>query len=128
MRNPFRARPLSPARIGAAITIAVLTDLFQIALGPLGWTFLDEGADVVAMVLISLLIGFHPLLLPTFVVELFPLVDMLPTWTGCVGAVIFLRKRAQTAAPPVVTAPPSATPPYSATKKMPDATGPVIDV
>lgn len=128
MRNPFRARPLSPVRIGAAIAIAMLTDLFQIGLGPLGWTFLDEGADVVAMVLISLLIGFHPLLLPTFVVEFFPLVDMLPTWTGCVGAVIILRKRAQTATPPVVTAPPNATPPDSATGKMPDATGPVIDV
>jgi hypothetical protein len=42
-------------------------------------------------------------------------VDMLPTWTGCVIAVIALRKRAQRSSsatiPPVVDTPPSHTPP-----------------
>jgi hypothetical protein len=39
------------------------------------------------------LIGFHPLLLPTFVLEFVPLTDMLPTWTGCVALVMRARKR-----------------------------------
>ena len=43
----------------------------------------------------------------TFVVEFLPIVDMLPTWTGCVAMVIALRRR-QMPGPP--------------------ASGPVIDV
>jgi hypothetical protein len=43
------------------------------------------------VVVISRLIGFHPLLLPTFVLEFVPLTDMLPTWTGCVALVMVWR-------------------------------------
>lgn len=99
MENPFRAKPLTRARIGWAIAIAVIADGVQFMAGPLGWVGFDQAVDVVAMIVTSLVLGFHPLLLPTFVVELVPLVDMLPTWTGCVGAVIFLRKRSHAAAP-----------------------------
>jgi hypothetical protein len=126
MMNPFAARPLTKGRIALALAIAGVTDAVQIGLGPLGWTFLDEFMDVIAMFLISLIIGFHPLLLPTFVVEIFPLVDMLPTWTGCVGAVILLRKRlgATPANPVTEPAPKNPTPP----KPPPDPGGPIIDV
>jgi hypothetical protein len=48
-------------------------------LGPLGWAGADEILDVAAMILIWRAIGFHPLLLPIFVLELLPLTDMLPT-------------------------------------------------
>lgn len=123
MLNPFRSRTLTRGRMAVAIAIAVATDALQIGLGPLGWTFLDEIADVIAMILISLLIGFHPLLLPTFIVELIPLADMLPTWTGCVGAVVLLRKRSQepsqSGVAPAIE---------SERKKSPKPTGPVIDV
>lgn len=128
MANPFRARPLSRARISLALSVAVMMDLIQIGLGPLGWTFADEVLDVITMVITCLLLGFHPLLLPTFVVELFPLVDMLPTWTACVGAVILLRKRSQAAAPPVMTVNSPNSPVDSPPKKVPDASGPVIDI
>jgi len=47
------------------------------------------------MVLTSWLIGFHWLLLPTFVLELVPVLEDLPTWTACTIAVIALRKRGQ---------------------------------
>jgi hypothetical protein len=47
------------------------------------------------MVLTSWMIGFHWLLLPTFVMEFIPLVDELPTWTACVVLVVALRKREQ---------------------------------
>lgn len=126
MKNPFAARPLTTGRIALALAIAGLTDAIQIALGPLGWTFLDEFLDVIAMILISLIIGFHPLLLPTFIVEIFPLVDMLPTWTGCVGAVVLLRKRLGSTPANAATqpAPSNPTPP----KPPPNPGGPIIDV
>jgi hypothetical protein len=38
--------------------------------------------------------------LPTFVAELFPIMDMLPTWTACTLAVIAIRKREQHRPPP----------------------------
>jgi len=71
-----------------------------LALGPFGWAFADELLDVAAMILTWRLIGFHPLLLPTFVLEFLPLADMLPTWTGCVAIVVALRKRQQAAVLP----------------------------
>jgi len=57
--------------------------------------------DVVAMSLTWGILGFHPLLLPTFVLEFVPVVDMLPTWTACVAYVIWRRKRDQSAPRPV---------------------------
>ena len=55
------------------------------------------------------LIGFHPLLLPTFALEFLPVVDMLPTWTACVALVVSLRRKQQAA-------------------QAPPSEGPVIDV
>ncbi len=66
----------------------------------LGWFGIDQAIDVVAMILTMWILGFHILLLPTFVVEFVPVADMLPTWTGCVATVIALRKRDQRPTPP----------------------------
>jgi hypothetical protein len=52
--------------------------------------------------------GFHILLLPTFVVELIPVLDDLPTWTACTIAVLIIRRREQRALPPL---PPQSLPP-----------------
>ena len=84
---------LTRSRIRAAYAVAIATDILQFALGPVGWAFADEILDIVALVLTTRLLGFHPLLLPTFVVELFPIVDVLPTWTGCVALVVAMRKK-----------------------------------
>jgi hypothetical protein len=72
---------------------------------------------VAAMVVTMGLLGFHLLLLPTFVVELVPLVDITPTWTECVIAVIALRKHAQRAMDQNKWPPPT-----------PPATPPTIDI
>src|ERR1700682_5240965 len=101
---------LTRTRIRAAYGVAVVTDALQIVVGPVGWAFLDEALDVVAAILIWRLLGFHPLLLPTFVVEFLPVADLLPTWTGCVAVVVALRKREQ------------------ATSTRPPTPGSVIDV
>jgi hypothetical protein len=87
---------LTRTRIRAAYTVAAAVDVLQIVGGPLGWVLVDQALDVVAAVLMWRLLGFHPLLLPTFVVEFLPVADLLPTWTGCVAVVIALRKRQQT--------------------------------
>jgi hypothetical protein len=92
--------PLTRNRMWLAYAIAVATDVLQFALGPLGWTGADEVLDVAAMVLVWRTIGFHPLLLPTFVIEFLPVTDFLPTWTGCVALVINLRRKHLGAPPP----------------------------
>ncbi len=107
----FRARKLTRARVILALAVALTADFLQIVLLPLGWMFAQQIVDVIAMVLAVGLLGFHPLLLPTFVVEFIPVVDMLPTWTGCVVAVIALRKRADAKVIDVPAAATPATPP-----------------
>jgi len=88
------SRPaLSRSRIRSAYAVAVATDILQFLLGPLGWAFSDEILDIVALVVTTRLLGFHPLLLPTFVLELVPVADMLPTWTACVALVIAMQKK-----------------------------------
>lgn len=96
----FRAPTLTRSRMVLALAVAVAADGLQLLLGPLGWAFTDQAIDCVAMVLVSWTIGFHILLLPTFVVELVPVLEDLPTWTACTAAVIALRKREQQNPPP----------------------------
>ncbi len=91
----LEAPRLTSRRVAAAFVLAVVVDGLQFGLGPLGWWMVDETLDVAAMVAMSWLLGFHPLLLPTFLIELFPVADVLPTWTGCVGLVVALRRREQ---------------------------------
>lgn len=97
-RMAFDMKPLlhpkfSRARVAAALAVAVAADGLQLLLGPIGWAGLDDVIDVVAMALTTLALGFHVLFLPTFVLELAPVAGMLPTWTGCVLAVAFLRRK-----------------------------------
>jgi len=96
--------------VRAAYGVAIATDLLQLLLGPFGWAFADELLDIVAMVAVSRLVGFHALLLPTFALEFLPLTDMLPTWTGSVALVVGIRRRKEVARP------------------APPAPGPVIDI
>jgi hypothetical protein len=86
---------LSTGRIVFAFMVAGVTDALQFSLGPLGWFFVDQGLDVLAMILISWAIGFHMLLLPSFIIKFIPGPDMLPTWSACTAAVVMLRKRSQ---------------------------------
>jgi len=108
----FRAPKLTRTRMVIAMVVAVTADGVQFFLGPLGWEFADQAIDVVALLLTAWAIGFHLLLLPTFVVEIFPVADMLPTWTACVIVVIALRKREQNKpSPPPGLPPKSVNPP-----------------
>src|SRR5258707_5469856 len=84
---------LTRTRVLTAYAVAATVDVVQILGGPFGWVFVDQALDVVTAILMWGLLGFHPLLLPTFVVEFLPVADLLPTWTGCVAVVVALRKR-----------------------------------
>jgi hypothetical protein len=95
----FLNPPLTRARMRLAIIAAVVADALQLALqlllGPIAAVGPVQVIDVVAMLFTMATLGFHFLLLPTFVIEFIPLLDMAPTWTGCVLAVIALRRRGQ---------------------------------
>ncbi len=83
-----------------AFGVAITADVLQLVLGPFGWFWPDEMIDVLATVATTLAIGVHPLLLPTFVAEFLPIVDMLPTWTACVASVVALRRNELRSPPP----------------------------
>ena len=103
LKRMFEQPVLMPSRIRLAYAVALATDIIQLALGPFGWAFADEILDIIAAVVIWRLLGFHPLLLPTFVLELLPVADLLPTWTGCVAIVVALRRKqraSESSAPP----------------------------
>jgi hypothetical protein len=102
----FAVPKLTRKRIWFAFAVAAITDAVQFSLGPVGWFFVDEGLDTVAMVLTAAALGFHVLLLPTFILEMIPGPDMLPTWTACTAAVVVRRKKAQSATSPMIAAPP----------------------
>ena len=99
-RDLFRVPFLTRRRVWIAYAIAAAADALQWLLGPIGWAFPDEILDLLAMIGISMAIGFHPLLLPTFVLELVPIADLLPTWLGCVAIIVTLRRRQQIPPPP----------------------------
>lgn len=74
----------TPSRVRAAWIIALLADATQIVLLPFTATLStwgDKPLDVVVMLALWRLLGWHWVLLPSFLVELFPYVDVAPTWT-----------------------------------------------
>jgi hypothetical protein len=86
---------VSPGRVRAARVIAMAADLAQIAIFPVfgvgavsPW---DDALDCVVAGLMTWLIGWHWAFLPTFVSELVPLWDLVPTWT----AAVFFATRGQ---------------------------------
>jgi len=73
----------SAIRIGSAI--AIIADAMQLVLFPLfveGFSsVLNDVLDVVVCAVLIRLIGWNPVFLPTFVVEMLPFGDLAPTWT-----------------------------------------------
>ncbi len=112
-------QPLTIRRIIAAIAVALVADGLQIPFQLV--PFAPSVIDVIAMVFTIWLLGFHLLLLPTFALEFIHGLDVLPTWTGCVLAVIALRKRSQNQTPPL---PPPAHPPLMETSQRDDSIPP----
>ncbi len=94
---------LTPRRIWIARGLAVLVDLAQIALLPAALTPLNDVIDVATAVAMVALVGWHWAFLPTFLAELVPFVDLVPTWT--LAVVLATRGGASPAALPPGQAP-----------------------
>jgi len=76
--------PLTPSRLRTAWIIAIAVDALQLGLFPVTLTlstWLDKPLDLAAMGMLWYLVSWHWALLPTFVVELVPFVELVPTWT-----------------------------------------------
>ena len=97
----LRVPQLTLVRIILALAVAVFVDGLQFIFNFAGWFGPDQAIDVIAMLLTTWLLGFHWLLMPSFILELVPIADDLPTWTACVVAVVTLRKRQQRSPPPL---------------------------
>jgi hypothetical protein len=78
-------RGLTRKRIWAARIIAIAADGTQLVLTPfvLGGAMspIDDVIDVVTAAALIGLVGFHWAFLPTFVAEIVPFVDLVPSWT-----------------------------------------------
>lgn len=81
-------RPMTRRRVFAARAIAIAADFLQIVVFPLfsegGMSPADAALDVAVAGALSALVGWHWAFLPSFVAELVPFVDLVPTWTVAV--------------------------------------------
>jgi len=68
--------------------VAIAADLLQVALFPAEaqgiFSPINDAIDVAVGVILVLLLGWHLAFLPTFLAELVPVVDLVPTWTAAV--------------------------------------------
>ena len=83
---PVRMRPAGSLRL--AWIVAIVADAIQWGLpflfGLGAFTPVDVGLDVVVMIVLTRLLGWHWAFVPTFAIELLPFVDLVPTWTAAV--------------------------------------------
>ncbi len=92
---------LTREQIRTARMVAVVADLLQIVLVPTFFPAAISPAvnviDLVVAVVLLRTVGWHWAFLPTFIAELIPFVDLIPTWT----AAVFLATRNQAPAAPL---------------------------
>ncbi len=78
----------SRRRTRTARVVAIVADVLQLAFFPAfagGWLSpLNNALDVVVALIMVRLLGWHFAFLPTFVAELVPGLDLVPTWTAAV--------------------------------------------
>jgi len=82
-----------PLRIRAARAIAIGADVLQIVVFPVFWpgaaSIVNDALDAAVALAMLVLVGWHWAFLPTFLAELIPFFDLVPTWT----AAVFLATR-----------------------------------
>ncbi len=99
---PPSKAPLSKARIRVAWAIALAVDAIQIPAdmaGPAGW-LLGAGLDLVTMVVLWAMLGFHWAFLPSFLTESVPYLNMAPFWTLAVALATRGRGEVELPLPP----------------------------
>src|SRR5262245_8511850 len=79
---------LTPGRIRTARAIAMLADLAQIVVFPAFsegvLSPVNDAVDVGVAIALTSLLGWHWAFLPSFLSELIPIWDLVPTWTAAV--------------------------------------------
>jgi hypothetical protein len=79
------------ARVRLAYGVALAADFLQVVAIPVfGLGFLSpllDAIDIVTGIALIALLGWHLAFLPTFIVEVLPIADLFPTWTGAVWLV-----------------------------------------
>ena len=82
------AATLTPSRIRTARAIAMIADLAEIVVFP---AFMEgflspvnDVLDVVVAILLTRLLGWHWVFLPSFLSEMIPAWGLVPTWTAAV--------------------------------------------
>jgi hypothetical protein len=97
---------MTPARVKAARWIAVAADFLQIvvfpAFAPGAASPWDDALDAFVAVAMVSLVGWHWAFLPTFLAELVPGLDLVPTWTA---AAFFVTRGQAKPAPPQAKTP-----------------------
>jgi hypothetical protein len=92
----FQSDPKIRGRLRLALVSAILIDCIQIGLFPFfaagGFSVADDFLDCIAFVLFWRLLGWHWALVPGFIFELLPFVDLAPTWTLAVYMTIKSRQ------------------------------------
>ena len=97
----------TPRRILIARVLAIVVDLAQFALLPATLTPLNNVLDTAVALAMIALLGWHWAFLPTFLTELVPFVDLVPTWT----IAVFLATRGKDVTPRAPGAEPPVPPP-----------------
>lgn len=86
---------LTPQTVRVARIVATAADLLQVLLLPAffpgAFSIANDVIDVLVAAVLLRIVGWHWSFVPTFVVELVPIVDLVPTWT----AAVFLATRGQ---------------------------------
>ena len=81
--------------------MALVADGIQIALLPLvlggAVSPVDDAIDIATAVMLSGLLGFRWVFLPTFIAEMVPFIDLAPSWT----LAVFITTRAKRPPPPI---------------------------
>ncbi|HNX31355.1 MAG TPA: hypothetical protein PKM35_07085 [Holophaga sp.] len=93
---------MKPSRARAAWIVAILVDALQVGLLPVTGTlstWFGAPLDVLAMVVLWRLVGWHWALAPSFVFEFLPFVELAPTWTLATWIVLRKRRSEETARP-----------------------------
>jgi hypothetical protein len=109
------AKPLTTRQIQIVRGIAAFVDVLQFAIFPLMFQGLlspvNTAVDVIMAVVFCLMIGWHWALVPTFISELVPFMDLVPTWTAAVFLATHGRDTIDTTAVEVVSEDPKQLPP-----------------
>jgi len=93
----------TPRRVRAARAIAIGADFLQIVVFPVFWpglaSIVNDALDAAVALAMLVLVGWHWAFLPTFLAELVPFLDLVPTWTAAVFLATRPAARARSQAP-----------------------------